>query len=120
MTTIPRPNNDGLNEALNIYRDVTRPFIVRELKKMRGTKPEDAIRQSLRGEALRLFDWNVREHGIAGAFDVNDFPNIVGRNREERISIETESSVADSGAERTSPPQRIVIAISFSPVDRQC
>ncbi len=58
-----------------------RPFIMRELRKVRGTKPEDAIRQALRGNNLEQFVRSLRKSGgIAEAIDVNDFPHIVRLN----------------------------------------
>ena len=36
-----RPNQDALYQALNIYRDAMRPFILRNLKTVHGLAPED-------------------------------------------------------------------------------
>ncbi len=38
-----RPNQDALYQALNIYRDAMRPFILRNLKTVQGLAPEDRI-----------------------------------------------------------------------------
>ena len=81
MTTA-RPNQAYLQEAVSVYRDAMRPFIVRELKKQRGVKPEEAVRQSLSSAKLDLFDRNLRASGLESAIDVNDFPAIVQRNRD--------------------------------------
>lgn len=81
MTTA-RPNEAYLQEAVSVYRDAMRPFIVREFKKQRGVKPEEAIRQSLSPAKLDLFDRNLRAGGLESAIDVNDFPAIVQRNRD--------------------------------------
>ena len=49
-TTIPRPNKDAVNSALDIYRDAMRPFIAEPL----GIDP--------------------------GSIDINDFPNLIERH----------------------------------------
>ena len=43
MTTRPRPNRDALSEAIDIYRDAMRPFILRRLRQVRGTTIDKAI-----------------------------------------------------------------------------
>ena len=42
-TKNPRPNQDALYQALNIYRDAMRPFILRNLKTVQGLAPEDCF-----------------------------------------------------------------------------
>ena len=39
--SVKRPNQDALYQALNIYRDAMRPFILRNLKTVHGLAPED-------------------------------------------------------------------------------
>ena len=41
MNSSKRPNQDALYQALNIYRDTMRPFILRNLKRVQGLPPED-------------------------------------------------------------------------------
>ena len=41
MDSPKRPNQDALYQALNIYRDAMRPFILRNLKIVQGLSPED-------------------------------------------------------------------------------
>ena len=41
MNAPKRPYQDALYQALNIYRDAMRPFILRNLKTVRGLSPED-------------------------------------------------------------------------------
>ena len=41
MNSPKRPNQDALYQALNIYRDAMRPFILRHLKTVQGLAPED-------------------------------------------------------------------------------
>ncbi|MDE0014209.1 MAG: DUF499 domain-containing protein [Candidatus Poribacteria bacterium] len=43
MNSSKRPNQDALYQALNIYRDAMRPFILRNLKTVQGLAPEDRI-----------------------------------------------------------------------------
>ncbi len=81
MTTA-RPNRDCLREAVDVYRDAMRPFIIRELKKQRGMKPEEVIRQSLPPAKQDQFVKSLSQHGLESAIDVNDFPAVVQRNRD--------------------------------------
>ena len=41
MNSSKRPNQDGLYQALNIYRDAMRPFILKNLKTVRDLSPKD-------------------------------------------------------------------------------
>ncbi len=41
MSSKKSPNQDALYDALNIYRDAMRPFILRNLKTVKGLSPED-------------------------------------------------------------------------------
>lgn len=46
--TIARPNLEALDEAIGVYRDAMRPFIVRTLKaNVKGAKPEELIERAL-------------------------------------------------------------------------
>ena len=79
MTKIDRPNRDALSNALDIYRDAMRPFIVRCLKRVQGMRVEDAISESLYGKR-ELFLQNLDRSGnVEDAIDINDFPNLVIR-----------------------------------------
>ena len=74
-----RPNRDALSNALDIYRDAMRPFIVRCLKRVQGMRVEDAISESLYGKR-ELFLQNLDRSGnVEDAIDINDFPNLVIR-----------------------------------------
>ena len=76
-----RPNRDALNDALDIFRDAMRPFIVRNMKRVRGGRVEDVIRESLPGKRADAFEQNLRDSGsVEDLIDVNDFPLIVQRN----------------------------------------
>jgi len=80
-TTIDRPNRAALNKALDIYRDAMRPFIVRCLKKVRGTTVEDAIGNALNDRQAERFRQNLSENGhdAGAAIDIGDFPHIISR-----------------------------------------
>ena len=81
MTTVERPNNDALIQAVNIYRDAMRPFIVRCLRQVRGSRVEDQIRGALRDRQAEEFDSRLRRSGgnIEASVDVDDFPTIIQR-----------------------------------------
>ena len=58
MTTQSRPNRSALNNAIDIYRDTMRPFIVRCMKRTRGLATEDRVENE-------------------ADIDVGDFPHLV-------------------------------------------
>ncbi len=81
MNTVDRPNRDALNSALDIYRDAMRPFIVRCLKKIRGTQVEDVIRNALNDRQAEQFSQNLRQNdNIEAAIDIDEFPLLISRN----------------------------------------
>lgn len=85
MTTINRPNQDALYKAVNIFRDSMRPFIIRHLRRIRGTTAEDVIRLSLPSNGVEQFERNLRSQGaqgsnLAACIDINDFPHLVEKN----------------------------------------
>ena len=78
MITTERPNRQVVNEAIDIYRDVMRTFIVRRLKRVRGTNVEGAVRKALHDIQRNNFDKNLNAgRGIEDSIDANDFPRIV-------------------------------------------
>ncbi len=79
MTTVERPNNDALTQAVNIYRDAMRPFIVRCLRQVRGSKVDDLIRGALRDRQTEDFDSRLKWHSgnVEASIDVDDFPTII-------------------------------------------
>ena len=80
MTKTDRPNRDALSDALDIYRDAMRPFIVRHLKRVRGKGVEDAIGESLHDRQAEQFRQNLAQgRSVEDAIDINDFPNLVSR-----------------------------------------
>lgn len=73
-----RPNKKALVDALDIYRDAMRPFIVRCLKRVPGGRVEDHIKAALRDEQYNQFNQNLSEgRSIEEAIDINDFPRVV-------------------------------------------
>ena len=87
MTTIPRPNKVALTEAVDIFRDVMRTFMVRHLKRVPGKRLEEAVKQSLRGNQLAQFEDNIRQgKSVEDSIDVNDFPELLRSNWREGFS----------------------------------
>ena len=60
MNAPKRPNQDALYQALNIYCDAMRPFILRNLKTVQGLAPEDHFQNE-------------------AAIDIGDFPHLFRR-----------------------------------------
>ena len=60
MNPPKRPNQDALYQALNIYRDAMRPFILRNLKTVQGLAPEDLFQNE-------------------ADIDIGDFPHLFRR-----------------------------------------
>lgn len=86
--TVERPNRDALQQALDIYRDAMRPFIVRTLRQVQGQQVEDLIANSLHYNQADRFRQNLHEHdgSLEAAIDIGDFPNIIGRNWRDAFS----------------------------------
>ena len=75
---IERPNRDALNSAIDVYRDAMRPFITRNLRKIRGGKVEDHLCSALwRKEAQIRANLRPDRSNLDELFDVNDIPRIV-------------------------------------------
>lgn len=73
-----RPNKQAMIEALDIYRDTMRPFIVRCLKRVPGKKPEECIKNALRDGQYNQFEQNISDGwSIEESIDIGDFPWIV-------------------------------------------
>ena len=80
MTTINRPNRNALNEAIDIYRDAMRQFIVRNLRKVRGGKVEDHLCSALQKKETQIrAQIKPDRSNLDELFDVNDMPRIVRR-----------------------------------------
>lgn len=73
-----RPNKKALTEALDIYRDAMRPFIIWYLKRVRGRNVIDCISSALRDDHYSQFEQNLNEgKSVEEAIDINHFPRIV-------------------------------------------
>ena len=81
MVTVDRPNKDALSKAIDIFRDAMRPFVIRNLKRVRGVTVEDAVRRSLSPHQADAFDRDLRQSDdLESAIDVNFIPPLVQRN----------------------------------------
>ena len=89
MVTTERPNSDALYKAINIYRDAMRPFLLRCLKRVRGTTVEAAVSRSLSLYQSDMFGRTLQQTGnLASAIDVNYFPPLVQHNWRDIFSAE--------------------------------
>ena len=79
MAEISRPNRDALARAIDIFRDVMRPFLIRCLVEAPGVSPTEAVRRTLRHEQqVADFNRNLEQRGdLESALDVNHFPRLV-------------------------------------------
>lgn len=79
MTRIERPNQDALGDAIDIYRDTIRRFIVETLRSLGIAPVEDLISDAL-GPHSQWFWRELRRHGnVEAAIDIGDFPHIIRR-----------------------------------------
>ena len=78
MTLANRPNYQALDDALAIYRDEMRPFIIRNLKRVPGKDVETAIKAALRDASYNQYEAN-RQSGLSvdDALDIGDFLPLV-------------------------------------------
>ena len=85
MAQIERPNRSALQQALDIFRDAMRPFIVRSLKSVPGWQVEDLILDALNPNQAAQVQHNLRSGGgdIQAAIDIGDFPPIINRKWNE-------------------------------------
>ena len=95
MTTVARPNRIALNNALDIYRDTMRPFIIRCLKRIQGQQIEDIIRNALNDRQADQFSYNLdQNNNIGDAIDVDYFPLLVSRNWRDIFSDQFKGEMA--------------------------
>ena len=87
MNTIERPNRAVLSDALDIFRDVMRPFIINALKRVRGRSVEDAIYDALSSYQANEFRHRLQVNGgnVEAAIDIGYFPNLVRRNWKREV-----------------------------------
>ena len=73
-----RPNKKAMIEALDIFRDAMRPFIVRRLKRVPGKNVEDCIKDALHDSQHSRFDRSMSGgRSVEESIDINDFPKLV-------------------------------------------
>ena len=79
MTTIQRPNKNDLVDACDIYRDAMRPFLLRALRRVRGSSLLTTIKHALPAHQRNMFDTAMLQNGEseAGALDIGMFPHLV-------------------------------------------
>ena len=81
MVIIQRPNKDALVKGCDIYRDAMRPFLLRVLRRVKGSNLRNTIRRSLPPRQRDLFDANFsRNSEVAGAIDIGMFPHLIRAN----------------------------------------
>ena len=81
MQTTNRPNRDALMQAIDIYRDAMRPFIVRQLKRVRGASVEELIGRGLGDrQADEFYRRLAGNDDIESAIDLNYFPKVIRDN----------------------------------------
>ena len=61
MNSPKRPNQDALYQALNIYRDAMRPFILKNLKAVQDLAPKDRFENEADID-IGNFPYLVREY----------------------------------------------------------
>ena len=100
MNAPKRPYQDALYQALNIYRDAMRPFVLRNLKTVRGLSPEDHFENEAEidtGNFPHLFRKYWRDT-FEQRFDPDrDVRSAIG------LITEARNKVAHPGAEDMSP-----------------
>ena len=80
MTTIERPIKKALGDALDIYRDAMRPFVIRNLKRVPGKNLEDAVGAVLRDGQYNRFRKNLQDgRSVEDAIDIGEFPQLIQR-----------------------------------------
>ena len=83
MSAVERPNRNALQQALDIFRDAMRPFIVHSLKSVPGWQVDELILDALNPNQAAQVQQNLRSGDIQAAIDIGDFPPIINRNWRE-------------------------------------
>ena len=87
MVTTVRPNKDALSDAIDIYRDAMRPFVLHRLRRVPGATVEKAISIALGDRRADEVNQKLRQgNRIEDVIDVNDFPHLVQRHWREVFS----------------------------------
>lgn len=81
MTTIERPIKKALGDALDIYRDAMRPFVIRNLKRVPGKNLETAVGAALHDGQYNRFRKNLQDgRSVEDAIDIGEFPQLIQRH----------------------------------------
>ena len=82
MTMINRPKRDAVSQAIDIFRDAMRPFLVHCLRSVPGATLEETIKRSLPPSQANQFVQTLRDarHDVQAAIDIAYFPHLVSRN----------------------------------------
>ena len=124
MSSVERPNTAALREALDIYRDAMRRFVVETLEGS-GRSAGDAIAAAFGDRRRERFRREVRSRTPAGAIAIGDFQPIIRNHRElferhfnwDRAVWDRMRLIADENSHVTEPPTREISTIrtrSFS------
>ena len=96
MNSPKRPNQDTLYQALNIYCDAMRPFILRNLKTVQGLAPEDRFQNEADIDfgdfpyLVRKYWHDVFKHRFDPDRDVRSAVGIITEARNNTFHTETE------------------------------
>ncbi len=84
MVTTDRPNKDALSDAIDIYRDAMRPFLLRRLRQVPGNTVDAAICAAVGDRRADEVKQRLGQGSkIDDVIDVNDFPHLVQRHWRE-------------------------------------
>ena len=121
-----RPNRKALTSALDIYRDAMRPFIVRHLRRVRGSTVEECVQIALQDYRYNQMMEQIDEgRTVEEAIDINDFPKLVSHFWREvfRNAFKTDSETRNAlytiaeARNKVSHPNRQDIELEYA-VDR--
>ena len=82
MSDVYHPNQNAFQQGIDIYLDAMSEFVVRCMKKKRGVRLSDGIRNSLNPWQQGIFDDNMRDsdNDVKNSIDVGFIPVVVNRN----------------------------------------
>lgn len=96
-TAVDRPNRAKLQQGIDIYRDHVREFIIRELRRVKGSTVKqlilDAAARNPDIYARRMADFDAGKDPKT-VIDVSDFPHIVGHHWRQVFRNDTASRAA--------------------------
>ncbi len=75
------PCRDAIREANDLYLDTMRPYIVHNLKQVKGEQVEDLIEEALKDNQIDNFHDGLEDHDDVGsAIDINHIPQIIKKH----------------------------------------